>query len=109
MRPSWNNKLGRPRREKKEIIADLVRAVQSEQGNFTQREAVLTRVYYKIRVPYTRFRKHLTAAVEEALVRLVENRLFITHMGEEFLVNHDKVLAIVGRAKDDHTLLAASL
>ena len=109
MRPSWNNKLGQPRREKKEIITDLVRAVQSEQGNFTQRGAVLTPVQYKIRVLYTRFRKHLTAAVEEALVRLVENRLFITHMGKEFLVNHDKVLAIVGSAKDDHTLLAASL
>ena len=51
----------------------------------------------------------MTAPVEAGLVRLVENRIFITRMGEEFLANHDKVLDIVGRAKDDHTLLAASL
>ena len=91
----WESKRPRPKREKTEIIADLLRAIRSEQAKFPEEGAIFTRVQYRIRVPYNRFRMHLDAALRSGLVRVARRRLFLTHVGEEFLENYDRVINLV--------------
>ena len=103
MNAQWNKGSPRPKREKTEIIADLLRAVRSEEARFTKEGAILTRVQYRIRVPYSRFRAHLDAALQGGLITMSSRRLFLTRIGAEFLESYDKVLNLVDRVKSEET------
>ncbi len=99
----WKKGLRGSRREKTDIMADLLEAIRLEQAKFPEGGAVLTRVQYRLRVPYTRFRVHLNEAIEAGLVRMVSKRLFVTRKGEEFLESYDRVANLVERQSSEDT------